>query len=97
MLFFVSEYYKKRFFLQRAVAGTMHTILKTVIILSLLGTYWCTGNSDTGKSQEFQQEKTVRPTYSSSNVMSRSASQSNLGDISQSSGHSETGKGRLPF
>ncbi|XP_021927809.1 stromal interaction molecule homolog isoform X2 [Zootermopsis nevadensis] len=71
----------------------MHTILKTVIILSLLGTYWCTGNSDTGKSQEFQQEKTVRPTYSSSNVMSRSASQSNLGDISQSSGHFETGIG----
>jgi hypothetical protein len=74
----------------------MHTILKTVIILSLLATYWRTGNSDTENVQEFQQEKTVRPTYSSSNVVSRSSSHSSQGDaVSQSSAHFDAGKVRM--
>jgi hypothetical protein len=76
----------------------MHTILKTVIILYLLATYWCTGNSDTDKLPEFQEEKTVRPTYSSSNVVSRSSSHSSLGDaVSQSSAHFDAGKIGMPF
>jgi len=74
----------------------MHTISQTVIILSLLATYWCNGNSDTENSQEFRQEKTVRPTYSSSNIASRSSSHSAVVDaVSQSSAHYDAGKVRM--
>ncbi|XP_069679430.1 stromal interaction molecule homolog isoform X2 [Periplaneta americana] len=66
----------------------MHTISQTIVILSLLATYWCNGNSDVDNRQEIRQERTYRPMYSSSNVMSRSSSHSVLADAVAHSTHS---------
>lgn len=74
----------------------MHTISQTIVILSLLATYWCNGNSDVDNRQEIRQERTYRPMYSSSNVMSRSSSHSVLADAvahsTHSSNHYDAGK-----
>ena len=64
----------------------MHTFSQTVIILSLLATYWCNGNVETEKINEIRQERTFRPSYSSSNVVSKTGSHSSGGDSSHYNG-----------
>ncbi|XP_023719492.1 stromal interaction molecule homolog isoform X2 [Cryptotermes secundus] len=69
----------------------MNTFLQAVIILSLLTTYWCNGNSDT---ENFQEESTLKSSYSNSKSVSRSNSYSAPGDIvTQSSVHYDGGIG----
>jgi hypothetical protein len=77
-------------FIHRVIAGTMNTILQAVIILSLLATYWCNVNSD---SENFQEESSLKSTYSNSKTVSRSSSYSVPGDVvTQSSVHYDGGK-----
>lgn len=68
----------------------MNTFLQAVIILSLLATYWCNGNSDT---ENFQEESTLKSSYSNSKSVSRSSSFSVPGDVvTQSSVNYDGGK-----
>jgi hypothetical protein len=80
----------KEDFIHRVIAGTMNTVSQTVIILSLLATYWCNGNSD---SEIFQEESSHKSAYSNSKTVSRSSSYSVPGDVvSQPSVHYDGGK-----
>lgn len=80
----------KKAFIHCVIAGTMNTILQTVIILSLLAAYWCNANSD---SENFQEESALKSTYSNSKTVSRSSSYSVPGDVvTQSSVHYDGGK-----
>lgn len=72
----------------------MHTVLQAVIILSLLATYWCNGNSDIDNFKEFPEVSTPRPTYSSGKDVSRSSSYPALGDaVTRAPAHYEAGIG----
>jgi len=75
----------------------MHTVLQTVIISSLLATYWCNGNSDVDNFKEFPEERTPKSTYSSGKGVSRSSSYSALGEaVTQAPADYDAGKAQMP-
>jgi hypothetical protein len=75
----------------------MHTVLQAVMISFLFATYWCNGNSDIDNFNEFPEESTPRPTYSSGKDVSRSSSYSALGDaVTQAPAYYDAGKAQTP-
>jgi stromal interaction molecule 1 len=89
VLFFVSKYYKQEKFYTCIIDGKMNTIFRAVIILSLLATYWCNGESN---SEVFQAESTLKCTHFNCETQSRSTSYSVPGNVTyESSAHYDAG------